>query len=141
MFFTSLLLAVLFFFFFFFNDTATTEIYTLSLHDALPISRPPRTPRPTRHRRWQAIAAGARGGDRPAARARAAATGGSRGRAGSARGRREGRARLEARGIAAAEGHRSGTRHRAADGGLLSALRRPARRGGLCGPGAEPFRE
>src|SRR5256885_9882029 len=31
---TSLLL-----FFFFFNDTATTEIYTLSLHDALPISR------------------------------------------------------------------------------------------------------
>src|SRR2546430_8483441 len=26
--------------FFFFNDTATTEIYTLSLHDALPISRP-----------------------------------------------------------------------------------------------------
>src|SRR5256885_11960247 len=35
-------------FFFFFNDTATTEIYTLSLHDALPIFR---------HRR--------RGGDRP----------------------------------------------------------------------------
>src|SRR2546426_12060529 len=30
--------------FFFFNDTATTEIYTLSLHDALPISRG----RPTR---------------------------------------------------------------------------------------------
>src|SRR5438132_13616357 len=29
-----------FFLFFFFNDTATTEIYTLSLHDALPISRP-----------------------------------------------------------------------------------------------------
>src|SRR5258708_17284149 len=28
----------LFYFFFFFNDTATTEIYTLSLHDALPIS-------------------------------------------------------------------------------------------------------
>src|SRR6266436_1982217 len=27
------------FFFFFFNDTATTEIYTLSLHDALPIPR------------------------------------------------------------------------------------------------------
>src|SRR5258708_30935878 len=26
--------------FFFFNDTATTEIYTLSLHDALPISAP-----------------------------------------------------------------------------------------------------
>src|SRR5205807_10656973 len=29
----------LFFFIFFFNDTATTEIYTLSLHDALPISK------------------------------------------------------------------------------------------------------
>ena len=28
-------------FFFFFNDTATTEIYTLSLHDALPISTLP----------------------------------------------------------------------------------------------------
>src|SRR5574344_2451533 len=31
-------LSPFFFFFFFFNDTATTEIYTLSLHDALPIS-------------------------------------------------------------------------------------------------------
>src|SRR5216684_5080769 len=30
---------VFYFFFFFFNDTATTEIYTLSLHDALPITR------------------------------------------------------------------------------------------------------
>src|SRR5471030_3535944 len=30
-------LLIFFFFFFFFNDTATTEIYTLSLHDALPI--------------------------------------------------------------------------------------------------------
>src|SRR5260221_12677393 len=49
--------------FFFFNDTATTEIYTLSLHDALPISCPgrglqarqvdaepdPGAPRPVRH--------------------------------------------------------------------------------------------
>src|ERR1035438_1690676 len=36
--------------FFFFNDTATTEIYTLSLHDALPIScaQPAPMPRPTR---------------------------------------------------------------------------------------------
>src|SRR2546421_1887249 len=34
-----ILLRSLFFFFFFFNDTATTEIYTLSLHDALPISK------------------------------------------------------------------------------------------------------
>src|SRR6266705_7169040 len=31
--------ALALFIFFFFNDTATTEIYTLSLHDALPISR------------------------------------------------------------------------------------------------------
>src|SRR6266481_9045149 len=40
----------LFFFFFFFNDTATTEIYTLSLHDALPISdlRPEAVPEPLR---------------------------------------------------------------------------------------------
>src|SRR5688572_32841499 len=29
---------IFFYFLFFFNDTATTEIYTLSLHDALPIS-------------------------------------------------------------------------------------------------------
>src|SRR5256884_8600739 len=33
----------LFFLFFFFNDTATTEIYTLSLHDALPICGPERS--------------------------------------------------------------------------------------------------
>src|SRR5712692_12124648 len=48
----------LFLFVFFFNDTATTEIYTLSLHDALPIFRskpcaifatvPPMRPSPTR---------------------------------------------------------------------------------------------
>src|SRR5256885_12995936 len=33
--------STMFSFFFFFNDTATTEIYTLSLHDALPISSLP----------------------------------------------------------------------------------------------------
>src|SRR2546427_13242128 len=44
-------------FFFFFNDTATTEIYTLSLHDALPISgglderRGPALPHPDERRR------------------------------------------------------------------------------------------
>src|SRR2546430_11339058 len=38
-------------FFFFFNDTATTEIYTLSLHDALPISRS-RSRRLAKHR-WR----------------------------------------------------------------------------------------
>src|SRR3712207_9197152 len=40
--------------FFFFNDTATTEIYTLSLHDALPIFRWSRRPR-------RPVAAGRRG--------------------------------------------------------------------------------
>src|SRR5256885_17223753 len=43
-----------YFFFFFFNDTATTEIYTLSLHDALPIC--PDLPGP-RWRIWAACAA------------------------------------------------------------------------------------
>src|SRR5438552_18629046 len=51
--------AFIIFFFFFFNDTATTEIYTLSLHDALPIwapirawrARESRTPPPSRWRR------------------------------------------------------------------------------------------
>src|SRR2546426_9965375 len=38
LFFFSIFRLLSFFFFFFFNDTATTEIYTLSLHDALPIS-------------------------------------------------------------------------------------------------------
>src|SRR6478735_12527357 len=38
-----------FFFCFFFNDTATTEIYTLSLHDALPIYRARHVPRPPAH--------------------------------------------------------------------------------------------
>src|SRR6267378_4202996 len=37
-------------FFFFFNDTATTEIYTLSLHDALPISTPSASPSARRRR-------------------------------------------------------------------------------------------
>src|SRR5712691_8574572 len=36
---SNLYLFLISFFFFFFNDTATTEIYTLSLHDALPISK------------------------------------------------------------------------------------------------------
>src|SRR3712207_8769377 len=39
----------MFIFFFFFNDTATTEIYTLSLHDALPIYLAPQ-----RTRDWDA---------------------------------------------------------------------------------------
>src|SRR5690606_42134081 len=47
---------------FFFNDTATTEIYTLSLHDALPISAacPDPAPRHRLHRlpRWGSSSAG-----------------------------------------------------------------------------------
>src|SRR6266478_4895416 len=41
----SVVLTLFFRFFFFFNDTATTEIYTLSLHDALPIRERARLPR------------------------------------------------------------------------------------------------
>src|SRR2546422_11285850 len=68
---------------FFFNDTATTEIYTLSLHDALPISRPrrsfpvrrdrdrePRVRDRARARREQRAAPGLRPGRRPADRDR-----------------------------------------------------------------------
>src|SRR5256885_5647469 len=44
-------------YFFFFNDTATTEIYTLSLHDALPISRAA----PGRRRRPAVVRAQCRG--------------------------------------------------------------------------------
>src|SRR5215475_16070600 len=39
--FINLRVLFLFYSFFFFNDTATTEIYTLSLHDALPITARP----------------------------------------------------------------------------------------------------
>src|SRR2546421_8982499 len=48
-------------FFFFFNDTATTEIYTLSLHDALPISHhgaPSPRPRRRAGRRESRLRAG-----------------------------------------------------------------------------------
>src|SRR3712207_9181760 len=49
--------------FVFFNDTATTEIYTLSLHDALPICRGRRGPRrgPARSRTGRRPPAGPRG--------------------------------------------------------------------------------
>src|SRR2546430_7764216 len=42
------------FYFFFFNDTATTEIYTLSLHDALPICAPNLAPSDGLESRWHA---------------------------------------------------------------------------------------
>src|SRR2546422_8520487 len=61
--------------FFFFNDTATTEIYTLSLHDALPICfgqsialdhRKPQPHPEVFHVRWQRCAAGKEGPEFPA---------------------------------------------------------------------------
>src|SRR3954470_25086404 len=51
--------SLIFLFFFFFNDTATTEIYTLSLHDALPISsidggrQPPCSAQAPTRRTWR----------------------------------------------------------------------------------------
>src|SRR3712207_7544133 len=59
-------------YFFFFNDTATTEIYPLSLHDALPISAPPRRTRGRRGRTGEADPDGAcRPGSRRGRRATA----------------------------------------------------------------------
>src|SRR3712207_6958893 len=60
--------------FFFFNDTATTEIYTLSLHDALPISGTPQLARPaTAHGEYR------RSRSRPQRRGRPDRAGGRRG--------------------------------------------------------------
>src|SRR5690554_7771559 len=59
-------------FFFFFNDTATTEIYTLSLHDALPISAGCFT---TESRLDRSGRAGLGAGSSPRSRERSAPTG------------------------------------------------------------------
>src|SRR6266498_5514281 len=59
------LLLVLVLSFFFFNDTATTEIYTLSLHDALPISSPA-TSRTRRSSRPSTCTSASRGSTSPA---------------------------------------------------------------------------
>src|SRR5439155_19408097 len=67
----------LFFLFFFFKDTATTEIYTLSLHDALPILG-----------RWAVREGGARGHEGGAARDRGRPARRPQGRAGRPRSRR-----------------------------------------------------
>src|SRR2546426_7901000 len=61
-------------FLFFFNDTATTEIYTLSLHDALPIFRVPDADAERR----RAVARGRAGADRGSCRAVPAARGAGR---------------------------------------------------------------
>src|SRR2546422_11492181 len=53
--------------FFFFNDTATTEIYTLSLHDALPILDAAQ-PRAARHAAVRRQRTAGRGGDRKSTR-------------------------------------------------------------------------
>src|SRR3712207_7289426 len=71
--------------FFFFNDTATTEIYTLSLHDALPISRvagrlggassrPAGSGSESRPISWSGISVAARGTPTAAPRPQTAAT-------------------------------------------------------------------
>src|SRR6266853_6967392 len=68
---SSLLLTffLFFFFFFFFNDTATTEIYTLSLHDALPIC-PSRYAKRSNVRFFGSPAAAEAAGFRPCLRCR-----------------------------------------------------------------------
>src|SRR2546422_11702432 len=65
--FSAFLFALSILFVFFFNDTATTEIYTLSLHDALPISSSCRRTRGTwRGRRRSGTGSpGATAGTRP----------------------------------------------------------------------------
>src|SRR2546422_11002075 len=55
-------------FFFFFNDTATTEIYTLSLHDALPISGPRARRSRSRATPWSSPGTGYRTTDRKSTR-------------------------------------------------------------------------
>src|SRR2546422_3843922 len=54
--------------FFFFNDTATTEIYTLSLHDALPISPRCRSRPAATYRRFVRLALGPARRDRKSTR-------------------------------------------------------------------------
>src|SRR6266513_3643147 len=54
-------------FFFFLNDTAPTEIYTLSLHDALPIAGPTLSPRSQAERQSRIVTA-KRAGDRKSTR-------------------------------------------------------------------------
>src|SRR2546421_9273135 len=71
--------------FFFFNDTATTEIYTLSLHDALPIylrpvPQPARAPPDPGHQAVRRRAADARDRAHPANRRAPAAAGRAHGR-------------------------------------------------------------
>src|SRR2546422_10093418 len=108
------MLCYYYYFFFFFNDTATTEIYTLSLHDALPISPRAAQVRRARHGRRR----GPRGG----------------GQCGG--GRLAGRVRVEHAQLRADDVHRhhwpaTGEPRRAAD---LRALReRPAPAGEACG--------
>src|SRR6266566_796409 len=118
------------FFFFFFNDTATTEIYTLSLHDALPISRQQRA---RRREDWGAAPCAPRP-SHPAAVGR----GGGRGR------RRGGRrvsgwgggSRGRSRGGAAAGGERGEGGEGGGDGreGAQPHGRPVRAKGPMCGP-------
>src|SRR5256885_13796474 len=97
-------------FFFFFNDTATTEIYTLSLHDALPIFRGRHHARRDRlDRRWSTHQ---RRGNRPARRA-----GGGR----HARDRLAGGGKEARRGALARRGARAGPWGGGGPGGVWDA--------------------
>src|SRR2546422_10762793 len=109
------------FFFFFFNDTATTEIYTLSLHDALPI--------------W-GQAGLARPGARNTGRLAPCAVGWLRDRADRVHaqdGRRSGRASGGENRVAVAQGSSAGRPGQSADAsrvaGTLAQLRPRTRRG------------
>src|SRR2546430_5745572 len=98
-------------FFFFFNDTATTEIYTLSLHDALPISAEGGGAQQLRRRHGQAVAEtvlqGSSVGERPLAAQEGLRQGGAGGRLSSrgAPGAQAGRAARH-RGVRAVRGPR-----------------------------------
>src|SRR2546422_11250567 len=92
--------------FFFFNDTATTEIYTLSLHDALPISaRPP------------GVGDGGRPCRRDAARQESARERGAVRAAAGDRAHARGREELDRRGIGGRRAGRAGRTARGAGGG------------------------
>src|SRR2546427_12098331 len=122
--------------FFFFNDTATTEIYTLSLHDALPISEPARQPPetgggPDRRHAARRARADARSERRRAAGGHARAEGSHPAAAGG--GARDGGGRgagAHAGAAAADEGH-------LADGGIFGPRSAPGR---LAGARALPGR-
>src|SRR5574340_921156 len=106
---------LLFLFFFFFNDTATTEIYTLSLHDALPIW-------------WAARRERARGGAKPGGAGREPGRGGDGGRSQLCSG--DPHCGWEGTGSMAGAGRRGGGAGPGGGGGRASPLSSRGSRGG-----------